>query len=284
MEYSDVESPFIHQVVRSFCLSFGFTYTLYKSLIQLPGRHLTPPPERLLSCSDYSASSFIECLSHKSTPGQEPDPSHSHEAAVSRFLTIYHQLRLPTSMQTISIHSPTFYIAKHQYTSYPLNTLQRTIRAMSQNQSQRNQSTMSSRGISSASGRDQSSSKSDEWSEVKDPNERRKIQNKLAQRRFRKRDRCPTYNATDIFAGDKVREQKEEAEREVENQRRAASSYTSPDPYNIDQRRDLSGLPWGGISMRHIVETGRNREEKSQRSSRESSVYAAASHTGGSSR
>lgn len=31
-----------------------------------------------------------------------------------------------------------------------------------------------------------SRTKSDEWSEVKDPNERRKIQNKLAQRRFRK--------------------------------------------------------------------------------------------------
>ncbi|KAF1971497.1 hypothetical protein BU23DRAFT_581611 [Bimuria novae-zelandiae CBS 107.79] len=140
---------------------------------------------------------------------------------------------------------------------------------MSQNQSASNQSTMSSRGGSSLSGRDQSRPKSDEWSEVTDPNERRKIQNKLAQRRFR----------------DKVRGQKEEAEREVENQRRAGSSYTSPDPDHIDHNRELSGLPWGGISMRHIVETGRTREEeKSQRSSRESSVYAAASRTGGSSR
>jgi len=89
---------------------------------------------------------------------------------------------------------------------------------------------------------------------------------------------------TDCLIGDKVREQKEEAEREVENQRRAGSSYTTPDPDNIDQSRDLSGLPWGGISMKHIVETGKGREEKSQRSSRESSVYAAASRTGGSSR
>ncbi|OAG00381.1 uncharacterized protein CC84DRAFT_1180402 [Paraphaeosphaeria sporulosa] len=139
---------------------------------------------------------------------------------------------------------------------------------MSQNQATGNQSIMSTRGGSSSSGRDQSRSKPDEWSEVKDPNERRKIQNKLAQRRFR----------------DKVREQKEEAEREVENQRRAGSSYAAPDPENIEQNRDLSGLPWGGISMKHIVETGKSREEKSQRSSRESSVYAAASRTGGSSR
>jgi hypothetical protein len=38
----------------------------------------------------------------------------------------------------------------------------------------------------SATAKDSSSKLSDEWSEVKDPNERRKIQNKLAQRRFRK--------------------------------------------------------------------------------------------------
>lgn len=40
-------------------------------------------------------------------------------------------------------------------------------------------------GESSTTGRDSARSKADEWSDVKDPNERRKIQNKLAQRRFR---------------------------------------------------------------------------------------------------
>lgn len=87
-----------------------------------------------------------------------------------------------------------------------------------------------------------------------------------------------------MLTGDKIREQKEETEREAENQRRAGSSYAAPDPENIDHNRELSGLPWGGISMRHIVESGKSREEKSQRSSRESSEYAAASRTGGSSR
>jgi hypothetical protein len=48
---------------------------------------------------------------------------------------------------------------------------------------------MSSKAGSSGSGRDSARSKSDEWSEVKDPNQRRKIQNKLAQRRFRKQHR-----------------------------------------------------------------------------------------------
>lgn len=139
---------------------------------------------------------------------------------------------------------------------------------MSPTQQSSTQQAGSSRGESSTSGRDTSKAKSDEWSEIQDPSERRKIQNKLAQRRFR----------------DKVKEQKEETEREVENQRQAGSSYASPEPGDIAQGQDLSGLPWGGISMRHIVEAGKNREQNSQRSSRENSVYASASRTGGSSR
>ncbi|KAF1996079.1 hypothetical protein P154DRAFT_444076 [Amniculicola lignicola CBS 123094] len=139
---------------------------------------------------------------------------------------------------------------------------------MSQNEQTTGQQSTSSGAGSPGSGRDSSKGRSDEWAGIQDPGERRKIQNKLAQRRFR----------------DKVREQKEETEREVENQRRAGSSYTAPEPGEIDQNRDLSGLPWGGISMRHIVETGKTKEQSSQRSSRENSVYAAASRTGGSSR
>lgn len=87
-----------------------------------------------------------------------------------------------------------------------------------------------------------------------------------------------------IHVGDKVRERNEEKDREAENQRRAAGSYASPEPGEIDPGRDLSGLPWGGISMRHIVQSGKTKEQNSQRSSRENSVYAAASRTGGSSR
>jgi hypothetical protein len=131
-----------------------------------------------------------------------------------------------------------------------------------------NQQSSGHQGRRGDASKDSSKGKSDEWSEVKDPNERRKIQNKLAQRRFR----------------DKVKEQKEETEREMDNQRRAGSAYASPEPGDLDSRRELSGLPWGGISMKHIVETGKTKEQNSQRSSREDSVYAAASGTGGSSR
>ncbi|OAL49219.1 hypothetical protein IQ07DRAFT_512719 [Pyrenochaeta sp. DS3sAY3a] len=139
---------------------------------------------------------------------------------------------------------------------------------MSQGQQSSTQNSETSKDEPSVADRDSSRTRSDEWSEVKDPGERRKIQNKLAQRRFR----------------DKVKEQKEDTEREVENQRRAGSSYATIEPETMDTSQNLSGLPWGGISMKHIVETGKTKEQSSQQSSRENSVYGSNSRTGGSSR
>ncbi|CAN9100040.1 hypothetical protein CC77DRAFT_1060880 [Alternaria alternata] len=135
---------------------------------------------------------------------------------------------------------------------------------MSQGQQSSPNQPASSKGGSSVTA-ESPEARSDDWSDVKDPSERRKIQNKLAQRRFR----------------DKIKEQKEETERNAENQRRAGSSYASPEPENIDASQSLSGLPWGGISMKHIVEKGKSKEQSSQRNSRESSIHEGASYTGG---
>jgi hypothetical protein len=80
-----------------------------------------------------------------------------------------------------------------------------------------------------------------------------------------------------------VKEQKEEADRDTENNRRAGSAYASPDADELETSQNLSGLPWGGISMKHVVEKGRIKDNNSQQSSRENSVYGSVSH-GGSSR
>jgi hypothetical protein len=57
---------------------------------------------------------------------------------------------------------------------------------MSQSEQSGTQDLVTSRASPSTTGRESSKTKADEWSDVTDPNERRKIQNKLAQRRFRK--------------------------------------------------------------------------------------------------
>jgi hypothetical protein len=76
-----------------------------------------------------------------------------------------------------------------------------------------------------------------------------------------------------------MKQEKEETERRVENQRRAGSSYASPEPEKIDTSPALSGLPWGGISMKHIIEIGKSKERSLRSSSRERSELEGASDT-----
>ena len=75
-----------------------------------------------------------------------------------------------------------------------------------------------------------------------------------------------------------MRQQREESDRNAENQRRAGGSYSTAEPDEVDAEEE--GLPWGSISLKHVITSGRNKEQ----SSRESSIYAAASKAGGSSR
>lgn len=60
----------------------------------------------------------------------------------------------------------------------------------------------------------------------------------------------------------------------MENQLRAGYSYSAPSPDELQGGYDLSGLPWGGPSMKHIVERGQAVQRDSQQGgSRDYSYY-----------
>ncbi|SPO00718.1 uncharacterized protein DNG_03466 [Cephalotrichum gorgonifer] len=123
---------------------------------------------------------------------------------------------------------------------------------MSSRSSKRESESSSKRHSGSGSSKSKSKSKSqksDDWAEVSEPEERRRIQNRIAQRKFR----------------EKTRETKERAERDARNQQHAASCYQVPSPSDIASEHEVSGLPWGTFSMRHVVSRGH--EAASRRSS-----------------
>jgi hypothetical protein len=59
-----------------------------------------------------------------------------------------------------------------------------------------------------------------------------------------------------LILGAKQKEQEEREKREAANQERAGSAYTSPDPEQLQDKSNLSGLPWGGIPLSYMMQSG----------------------------
>ncbi|KAK8041178.1 hypothetical protein PG994_014185 [Apiospora phragmitis] len=93
------------------------------------------------------------------------------------------------------------------------------------------------------SGKKQSTSKSktqraDDWTEVTEPVVRRRIQNRNVPRGSSK------------------------TERDALNREHAGGSYQIHDSTDLAANEEVSGLPWGGISMRHVVARGHESESR----------------------
>ena len=75
-----------------------------------------------------------------------------------------------------------------------------------------------------------------------------------------------------INTGDKEKRKREDDVRIAENQQVAGSAYAAPDAKDLARDANPTGLPWGSVSLKHVVESGRAKEERAQQASREGSA------------
>ncbi|MCJ1350480.1 MAG: hypothetical protein MMC33_000461 [Icmadophila ericetorum] len=108
------------------------------------------------------------------------------------------------------------------------------------------------RGESSASG--STGGQKDDWTGASAPGERRKIQNRNAQRKFRSKEK----------------QKKEDQVRIQENAHAAGSSYAAPEAEDMGSVNP-NGLPWGSFPIEQGVKSGKKKAKDSQQDSQESS-------------
>jgi hypothetical protein len=65
-----------------------------------------------------------------------------------------------------------------------------------------------------------------------------------------------------MSTGEKAKEHKEKSERDSRNQEHAGSSYHVPEPDEITDEGDVSGLPWGSVNMSYMVARGHDKSSR----------------------
>jgi hypothetical protein len=68
-----------------------------------------------------------------------------------------------------------------------------------------------------------------------------------------------------IRSGEKAKAAREESILQSQNEAAAGNAYSQPDPTQLGPDNGHSGLPWGGVSIRHVVELGQSREQSRHR-------------------
>lgn len=107
-----------------------------------------------------------------------------------------------------------------------------------------------------------------DWAEIPDRHERRKLQNRLAQRKVRKFSNLTSSRVSIsklLLSGQRAKEAQDNEERNSRNLEYAENIYRLTIPSDIDATQEPPGLPWGSVDMRYVIAKGY--EAESQRSS-----------------